>query len=57
MGRSSQAGGFILAASILVGAVGGAILGQSSLGFLLGAGFGIAVALLVWLRDRRRLNP
>ena len=52
--RNSQAGGFILAASILVGAVGGALLRQSSLGFLVGAGFGVLVALLIWIVDRRR---
>jgi hypothetical protein len=30
------------------------ILGQPSIGFLAGTGTGIAIAVLLWLRDRRR---
>lgn len=52
-GRIRRAGGFILAASIIAGTVGGVILGQSSLGFLAGLGAGVLLALLVWLLDRR----
>ena len=32
-----QAGGFILAASIIAGVVGGIVIGQPSIGFLVGA--------------------
>jgi hypothetical protein len=53
-GRITQAGGFILAASIIAGTVGGVIVGQSSVGFLVGAAAGVLLALLVWLVDRRR---
>ncbi|HEX8306905.1 MAG TPA: hypothetical protein VF645_00625 [Allosphingosinicella sp.] len=52
--RSSQAAGFILAMSILAGAVAGAIVGQPSIGFLAGLGTGVAIALLFWLGERRR---
>jgi hypothetical protein len=51
-GRSTQAGGFILALSILVGAIGGAALHQSSIGFLAGLGVGVVLALLIWVLDR-----
>ncbi len=51
---SSRAGGFLIAAGILIGAVGGGLLGQPSIGLLAGAAVGTAVALALWLRDRRR---
>jgi hypothetical protein len=53
-GRVGLAGGFILAMSILAGAVGGVMVGQSSIGFLVGVAAGALLALLVWLIDRRR---
>ena len=49
-----QAGGFILAASIIAGVVGGIVIGQPSIGFLVGAAAGVLLALLVWALDRRR---
>jgi hypothetical protein len=49
---SNQAGGFLIAAAIMVGVVGGAIAGQPSIGFLAGAGIGLALAIGLWLRDR-----
>ncbi len=52
--RSTQAAGFILAISILAGAVGGSIVGQPSIGFLTGLGAGVAIAILFWLVERRR---
>ena len=52
--RSTQAAGFILAISILAGAVGGSIVGQPSIGFLVGLAAGIAISLLFWLIERRR---
>jgi hypothetical protein len=52
--RPAQAAGFILAISILAGALAGAIAGQPSIGFLAGLGAGIAISLLYWLSDRRR---
>jgi hypothetical protein len=50
----TQAGGFILAASIIAGAVGGTVVGQSSIGFVVGTATGVLLALLIWLIDRRR---
>ncbi len=52
--RSTQAAGFILAISILAGALAGVIAGQPSIGFLAGLGAGVAIALLFWLNERRR---
>ena len=48
------AGGFLLSISILAGALTGVYLGQPSIGFLIGAGIGLALAILIWLLDRRR---
>ena len=52
--HSSQAGGSILALSILAGAGGGIILGEPSIGFLVGLAVGTLIALAVWHKDRRR---
>jgi hypothetical protein len=52
--RSTKAAGFILAISILAGAVAGAIVGQPSLGFLAGFAAGAVIAILFWLAERRR---
>jgi hypothetical protein len=51
--KGSRAGGSILAGCIIAGAVGGVILGQPSIGFLVGLGSGAGIAILLWLRDRR----
>jgi hypothetical protein len=50
----TQAGGFILAASIIAGAVGGTVAGQPSNGFIVGTAAGVLLALLIWFIDRRR---
>ena len=52
--RYGQAGGSILAISIIAGTVAGVIVGQPSIGFLVGTGAGALLALLFWLNDRRR---
>lgn len=51
--HGAQAGGFLIAAGILVGVLGGLAAGEPSAGFLLGLAAGVAVALLLWWRDRR----
>ncbi|HEX9964712.1 MAG TPA: hypothetical protein VGB04_06975 [Allosphingosinicella sp.] len=51
--RSAQAAGFILAISIMAGAVGGSIVGQPSIGFLVGLTAGVLLAILFWLNERR----
>ena len=50
--KASQAGGFLVAAGMLVGTVGGVAVGQPSAGFLIGLGAGLALALFIWWRDR-----
>jgi hypothetical protein len=52
--KSSQGAGAIIAGAILVGVIAGVIAGQSSIGFLAGTGAGIVVALLLYMRDRKR---
>jgi hypothetical protein len=52
--RFTQAGGSILAISIIAGTVAGVIVRQSSIGFLVGAAAGILLLTLFWLRERRR---
>lgn len=52
--RSPMAGGFLLTASILVGAVVGAVRGQATAGLLAGLAVGFALTLAVWLIDRAR---
>ena len=52
--RSGRAGGSILAGCIIAGVIVGSILGQPSIGFLVGAGLGVLIALALWLADRRR---
>jgi hypothetical protein len=48
-----KGGGFILALSILAGAVAGVILRQPSIGLVVGLGVGVVLAVLVWVLDRR----
>ena len=50
----TQAAGFILAASILAGAVAGMVFGQPSIGFLIGLAAGGLLSILFWLSERRR---
>jgi hypothetical protein len=50
----TQAAGSMLAISIIAGAVAGTIVGQPSIGFLVGLGAGLLLAILFWLNDRRR---
>jgi uncharacterized membrane protein len=50
----SRAAGSMLAISIIAGAVAGVIVGQPSIGFLIGLGAGVLLAILFWLIERRR---
>lgn len=52
-GKASRAGGFIIAVAIMAGALLGANFGQPSLGVVLGTGAGVAIALGLYLHDRR----
>lgn len=51
--KRPYAGGFLLVVGIMTGAVAGLIAHQPTIGFLIGAAVGGALALAAWLRDRR----
>jgi hypothetical protein len=53
-GRYTQAGGSILAISIIAGTVAGVIVRQPSIGFLVGAAAGVLLAFLFWWGERKR---
>jgi hypothetical protein len=48
-----MAGGFLLTAAIIAGGVVGIVLGNPMKGVLVGTVAGIAIAVAVWLLDRR----
>ncbi|WP_448502564.1 hypothetical protein [Sphingomonas sp.] len=52
--RSRFAGGAPLALLLLVGTIVGATFQQPAIGFFAGLGLGVALSLVIWLRDRRR---
>ncbi len=52
-GKASRAGGFVIAMTIMAGALIGAHHGQPSLGVVIGTGIGVALALGLYLYDRR----
>ena len=51
--KNPAAGGVIMAITTTVGAIWGAREGQPSAGLLAGLGVGAAIAVVVWLLDRR----
>lgn len=51
---STRAGGFPIAAGALIGTVAGLIARQPTIGFLAGLAGGAAIAVAIWLIDRRR---
>ncbi|MEH6758067.1 MAG: hypothetical protein V7676_11180 [Parasphingorhabdus sp.] len=50
-GSNKSAGGIFLAAGCLIGAIGGGMLGQPSIGFLAGLAAGGLIALAIWYFD------
>jgi hypothetical protein len=52
--RSSMAGGFFLTFLIIGGLVAGVLFDNAMGGVLIGTAAGVAMALLLWLLDRRR---
>lgn len=50
--KQSTGAGAIIALLILAGTIMGGLLGQPSLGLLIGAALGALIALLLWLRER-----
>lgn len=51
-GSAKNAGGFFLALGCLIGAIGGGLLGQPSIGFLGGLVAGGLIAVAIWYFDR-----
>lgn len=49
-----KSGGFLLALGVIVGVIGGGLLGQPSLGFLVGLGIATLLVIILWIGDRRR---
>ena len=49
-----MAGGFLLMAAILCGAILGIAIGNPAMGLLIGTAIGIGIAVAVWLIDRSR---
>lgn len=52
--RQTSAGGFFVAMLTIGGAVIGGLLGQPSIGLLSGLALGVAIALVIWWRDKAR---
>jgi hypothetical protein len=48
------AGGIFIALGLLLGAIAGVVMDQPSAGMVIGLGIGAAIALAVWLIDRKR---
>lgn len=44
--------GAVIVLSLLTGLIVGSVAGQPTLGFLIGLGVGVAIALLIWWRER-----
>lgn len=47
-----RAGGAIIALGVVGGAIAGVAAGQPTAGVLIGLGASVAIAVLLWLRDR-----
>lgn len=52
--QAPKAGGALIAIFTLVGAGIGVAFGQPSMGLVGGVGFGSGLAILIWLKDRKR---
>jgi hypothetical protein len=50
------AGGCLLSASLIIGALVGATQGQTSLGLVIGLGVGLALTGAIWAYERYRRN-
>lgn len=54
--RTPMAGGCLLVAAIFIGLIAGTAFGETSVGLVAGIAAGIALAVAVWLIDRRRIG-
>jgi hypothetical protein len=53
--RPRLAGGIFIALGLLVGAIAGVAMNQPSAGMITGFAVGAAIALIIWLVDRRKV--
>jgi uncharacterized membrane protein (UPF0136 family) len=53
-GRSTQAGGCLLALAVIAGLLLGIWRGEPTKGAVIGTAAGIVIAVAIWLLDRRR---
>lgn len=51
--RPSAAGGVLVALGAIIGVVAGYVVREPSAGLVIGVATGIALAVAIWLRDRR----
>ncbi|UVO51913.1 hypothetical protein M0208_15855 [Sphingomonas sp. SUN019] len=52
--RNPSAGGFLIAAGVMGGAMIGFLFGQATIGLLIGAVVSIGISLAIWARERGR---
>ncbi len=52
--KNAAGGGVLIALGSIIGAFAGVTMGESTRGFFLGTAIGVALAVLLWLRDRNR---
>jgi hypothetical protein len=52
--RPRLAGGIFIALGLLIGAIAGIAMNQPSAGMVVGLGVGSAIAIVIWLQDRKR---
>lgn len=52
--RATLSGGFLIAVSLIIGVIVGAVKGQPSAGFVGGLAVGLVLAVAIWLFDRSR---
>lgn len=51
--KNAKGGGVFIMLALFIGVIAGIVYGQASIGMIVGLGFGVAIAVFVWLWDRR----
>lgn len=52
--RPRLAGGIFIALGLLIGVIGGIAMNEPSAGMVVGLAIGSAIAVIIWLSDRKR---